>query len=473
MTRSRTPLFGLCTALALLGLIAIARADETTNDLPRYRLKVGQELKYHGTSDFKYENGSFGTKSDWQVWVVRANDDGGWRLVLRSSSQMTQTVGGREQGGGHADVTLAYCDLSPDGRIAPNDSLGFRLDPSSIFPRLPKDADEAKNGWREANPRQDRRTEFKRPAGIADDADGWVFEGVCTSPSDRIYLSSSRARYVFDAKKGLVTRVESENAQGYGFKGKGTGTEELTAVELQDPDRVKTFAAESERYFEANRAYQDLLTKAGKDAKDADALLSRAETVLTDARETITLPVLREQVDEQVKKHAQMASYYAEEAKNRAAVLGQDAAEWETKDLDGKTHALKDYRGKVVILDFWYRGCGWCIRAMPQMKRTRRRLQGPAGRRPGDEHRPRREGREVRGRGDGSELPDPEGRGAAGEVPRPGLPDPDRHRPGRARSPTSTSATRPRSARRCPGPSRASWLASDRISRHGDRRSWH
>ena len=25
-------------------------------------------------------------------------------------------------------------------------------------------------------------------------------------------------------------------------------------------------------------------------------------------------------------------------------------------------------RGKVVVLDFWYRGCGWCIRAMPQMK---------------------------------------------------------------------------------------------------------
>jgi thiol-disulfide isomerase/thioredoxin len=364
MTRWIKLICGLFPALAVLAPFAPARAD----DLPRYKLKVGQELRYHGTSDFKYENGSFGHKSDWRVWVVRANDDGGWRLVLRSSSQMTQTVSGREQGGGHADVTLAYCDLSPDGRIAPNDSLGFRLDPSSIFPRLPKDVDEVKNGWQEANPRQDSRTEFKRPAGTTNDADGWVFEGVRTSPSDRIYLSSSRARYVFDAKKGLVTRVESENTQGYGFKGKGTGTEELSAVEDQDADRVKTFAAESDRYFEANEAYQGLLEKAGKDARDADALLSRAEKVLTDAREVLTLPVLREQVDEQVKKHAQMASYYAEEAKNRAAVLGHDAAEWETRDLDGKTHALKDYRGKVVILDFWYRGCGWCIRAMPQVK---------------------------------------------------------------------------------------------------------
>jgi len=368
MTRSRTPLFRLCPALALLGLFAPAGAGEAADDLPRYRLKVGQELKYYGTSDFKYENGSLGYKNDWKVWVVRANDDGGWRLVLRSSNRMTQTVNGGVQGDGHADVTLAYCDLSPDGRIAPNDSLGFRLDPSSIFPRLPKDKDESKDGWQEANPRQDSRTEYKRSGAKATDANEWVFVGVCKSPSDRIYLSTSRARYVFDARRGLVTRVETEDSQGYGFNGKGTGTEELTAVEEQDAEWVKTLATESERYFEANKRYKDLLAKAGRDAKGSDALLSQAEKDLKGARERLTLPVLRDQVNEQLKKHARMASYYAEEAKNRAAVLGHDAAEWETKDLDGKPHSLKGYRGKVVVLDFWYRGCGWCVRAMPQVK---------------------------------------------------------------------------------------------------------
>jgi thiol-disulfide isomerase/thioredoxin len=24
--------------------------------------------------------------------------------------------------------------------------------------------------------------------------------------------------------------------------------------------------------------------------------------------------------------------------------------------------------GKVVVMDFWYRGCGWCMYAMPQIK---------------------------------------------------------------------------------------------------------
>ena len=107
-----------------------------------------------------------------------------------------------------------------------------------------------------------------------------------------------------------------------------------------------------------------------------DAVLSQAETTLKDAREQLTVAVLREQIDEQLKSHSRMASYYAEEAKNRSAVLGQPAADWETKDLDGKTHSLKGYRGKVVILDFWYRGCGWCIRAMPQVKELAEEFKG-------------------------------------------------------------------------------------------------
>src|SRR5262249_32793594 len=42
--------------------------------------------------------------------------------------------------------------------------------------------------------------------------------------------------------------------------------------------------------------------------------------------------------------------------------------EWDVKDLNGQAHTLDQYRGKVLVLDFWYRGCGWCMRAMPQVK---------------------------------------------------------------------------------------------------------
>ena len=185
---------------------------------------------------------------------------------------------------------------------------------------------------------------------------------------DRIYKMTAREHYVFDVRRGVVKRVESENTQGYGFNGKGTGTVTLVSLEQQEPDRVNAFERESERYFAANQKYQDLLTSASKDEKDVNAILSRAETTLKDTREQLTVAVLREQIDEQLKGHTRMANYYAEEAKNRSAILGHLAADWETKDLDGKTHSLKSYRGKVVILDFWYRGCGWCIRRCPRSR---------------------------------------------------------------------------------------------------------
>lgn len=53
-----------------------------------------------------------------------------------------------------------------------------------------------------------------------------------------------------------------------------------------------------------------------------------------------------------------------------AETLNKKAAEWETTDIDGQKYSLMDYRGKVVVLDFWFRNCEPCIKAMPQMKET-------------------------------------------------------------------------------------------------------
>jgi peroxiredoxin len=46
------------------------------------------------------------------------------------------------------------------------------------------------------------------------------------------------------------------------------------------------------------------------------------------------------------------------------------APEFELKDADGKTVRLSDYKGKVVLLDFWATWCGPCVQAMPQVERA-------------------------------------------------------------------------------------------------------
>ncbi len=41
------------------------------------------------------------------------------------------------------------------------------------------------------------------------------------------------------------------------------------------------------------------------------------------------------------------------------------AQDWKLKDMDGKEVKLSDFRGKVVILDFWATWCHWCLVEMP------------------------------------------------------------------------------------------------------------
>lgn len=47
---------------------------------------------------------------------------------------------------------------------------------------------------------------------------------------------------------------------------------------------------------------------------------------------------------------------------------GDDMADTDLFDLEGKTHHLTDYKGKYILLDFWSSGCGPCIMALPEMK---------------------------------------------------------------------------------------------------------
>lgn len=48
--------------------------------------------------------------------------------------------------------------------------------------------------------------------------------------------------------------------------------------------------------------------------------------------------------------------------------VGEEAADADLYDIDGKLWHLSDFRGRYVLIDFWSHGCGPCKMAIPEIK---------------------------------------------------------------------------------------------------------
>lgn len=60
---------------------------------------------------------------------------------------------------------------------------------------------------------------------------------------------------------------------------------------------------------------------------------------------------------------------------DRELAVGEVAPNWTLSDAKGKSHSLSDYRGKVVVLDFWATWCSKCASLMPQLEELHRKYK--------------------------------------------------------------------------------------------------
>ncbi len=65
----------------------------------------------------------------------------------------------------------------------------------------------------------------------------------------------------------------------------------------------------------------------------------------------------------------ELAEMYFDKYDEKRKMVGKPVPGFTVTDIEGNSFTLKDYYGKVVLLDFWATTCGPCIREMPNVKR--------------------------------------------------------------------------------------------------------
>jgi thiol-disulfide isomerase/thioredoxin len=341
--------------------------------MPRYNLPPGLELLYRSIErnqrkDDEGNDVTASSTSEWTINVIGRNTDGSSRLVYREKNVFAQSSGAKETK--RERLTSGRFDLQADGWLVdrnPRDSISL---PIEMFPLLPPDAASLKSNWSdELGYDETRRTYTSAGALHADD---WSFVEELQDTFNRVEDRAVHRDYTFDTRRALVRKVTAvfkDNARPGREESVSSTTVELVSTRQLDSAEFAILKDETTRYFKALAKCEELIDQADADFSSAAEHLAQAQATMRELQGKFKLSAVQAMLEQKLASVENECESMLRYAEHFNGLMGTPSENWKTTDLDGRPHSLDEYRGKVIVLDFWYRGCGWCITAMPQIKR--------------------------------------------------------------------------------------------------------
>ena len=355
----------MSSLLLVLAATAVATSAETAKTpLPRFGLVVGHEIHFELLNGIwfdgpdgkpRIEREADGSpkysRSDVTVYVTAHDQDGGFRVLLSWNDEFR----------GHE---LISATLSPDGRVTTSQG-GDAERLREIFPRLPDTVQQLRDGWLDRDAPTAALTRYS--------LDGQEICARQDSPLHHVSDGHSTLRYHLRPADSLPERVQSN---GYFKFYKETDNRILvlkridqhpaTWAEQFDGD-LRRYLAALDAYYREHVANQVPLAVATRTGDAAETMLAVQRAGLAAALKSIREPLFRGELEKAIKLFDEYQPAQLAAAKKLAKIAGLFSPAWKSTDLDGRPHSLEQYRGQVVVLDFWFRGCSYCIRLMPQM----------------------------------------------------------------------------------------------------------
>lgn len=281
---------------------------------------------------------------------------------------------------GEIDDTMAWAEFELDlsGKASTLYRFPFRSDVTRPIPlnmALPKPGE---TKWQESRTNGTTVTYAFAPGSNAAQP-RWQIEADFHSPRNDVQRVRFHASSTYDPVARRLLTYDGRGDYEEGVFVWQTITATFSGEREVPPEEFPQIQHDSAILYDVMKESDELADDAD-DPDDLAAFEQRLDSLgkrLPGIEASLQVPAFREDAREESRLAIPELKQRAEAAaQKRKALVGKPSPDWMANDMFGQPHALKDYRGKVVLLDFWAHTCGPCLMSVPALNKIERDYAG-------------------------------------------------------------------------------------------------